>query len=160
MENRIYHFRPEKKVLKQGFFMEDEEGNIVYEAKVLKSSLLGPATFEFVNHVSGGAVQHTVGKTVTTSTESVLMPGMFKVKSGFKYDGVNIWKYLHESGITIESDIAGLSMEYRVLADGEEVGYITGMNRLALDVTASEHDLDTAFLVAFAIARTEQVFYE
>ena len=155
MENRIYHFRPEKKVLKQGFFMEDEEGNIVYEAKVLKSSLLGPATFEFVNHVSGGAVQHTVGKTVTTSTESVLMPGMFKVKSGFKFDGVNIWKYLHENGVAIESQIAGLGMEYCVLAGGEEIACITGMNRVAFDVAAPENKLDTAFLVAFAIASTE-----
>ena len=152
-----YYFKMEKKVLKQGCYREDENGAAVYEAKVLKKPLLGPSIYEFVNHAAGTSAQHTVGKTVTLTTEDSL--GFYSVKSGFKFDGVNIWKYLHENGVAIDSELAGFHMLYHVIRDGEEIASVSGINTAKCEVTATEENLDPAFLVAFSIARTEQTFY-
>ena len=169
MENRTYFFHPEKKVVKQGFLMEDQNGAVVYEAKMLKQTLLGPMIFEFVNHLSGKTGQHKVGHTVTTETSGMME--FFSVKSHFKFDGKKIWDYLHEMGVRIDSGFSGdkVGMTYRVSLKGEEVAVIAsaaanGSNffvtsSFAYNVTAAEKDLDLAFLCAFAFARTDQTFY-
>ena len=61
-----YKFLPEKKVLKQGFYLTDENEKIVYEAKMLKQPLFGAMEFEFVNHITNKTTPHKVGKTVTS----------------------------------------------------------------------------------------------
>lgn len=170
MANQTYFFQPEKKILKQGFFMTDENENIVYEAKMIKQPILGAMEFEFVNHITGQSVIHKIGHTVTTETSGLFE--FFNVKSSFKYDGKNVWDYLHEQGIRIDSSIAGdrLGMNYRVSLKGKEMadiataapggggGLITGASWLK--VTTAPEDLDLAFLTAFSIARTDQSFYE
>ncbi len=168
MERRKYFFQPEKKVLKQGFFMKDEEGTIVYEAKVLKQSLLGPSKMEFINHYSGKTVEHQVGKVVTTEQSGLFE--FFSVKSCFKFDGKKIWDYLHAEGIRIDSSLSGkkIGMTYEVSLKGKPIAtlataapnggkaFITSGSHY--DVTTTEEYLDWAFLTAFAIARTEQAF--
>ncbi len=39
MATKTYLLQPEKKIIKQGYLMTDENGETVYEAKVLKSPL-------------------------------------------------------------------------------------------------------------------------
>ena len=161
MADHTYFFQPEKKILKQGFFMTDEDKNVVYEAKMLKQPILGAMEFEFINHITGQSGVHKVGHTVT-----------FSIKSSFKYDGENIWDYLHGQGIRIDSSIAGdrIGMSYRISLKGKDMaeiataspdggnGLITGASWLK--VTAAEEDIDLAFLTAFSIARTDQSFYD
>lgn len=170
MANHTYFFQPEKKILKQGFFMTDEDKNIVYEAKMIKQPILGAMEFEFVNHITGQSVVHKVGHTVTTETSGLFE--FFSVKSTFKYDGENIWDYLHGRGIRIDSSIAGdrIGMSYHISLKGKDMadiataspdggnGIITGASWLK--VTAAEEDIDLAFLTAFSIARTDQSFYD
>ena len=60
-----YLLKPVLKTAKQAFYLEDENGNTVYEGKMTKFSLLGASPFEFVNHVTGKMEEHKVGKTVT-----------------------------------------------------------------------------------------------
>ena len=170
MADHTYFFQPEKKILKQGFFMTDEDKNVVYEAKMLKQPILGAMEFEFVNHITGQSGVHKVGHTVTTETSGLFE--FFSIKSSFKYDGENIWDYLHDQGIRIDSSIAGerIGMSYRIFLKGKDMaeiataspdggnGLITGASWLK--VTAAEEDIDLAFLTAFSIARTDQSFYD
>ena len=168
MQTNTYLFQPDKKFLKQGFFMVDENQNVVYEAKVIKQSLIGAIQFEFVNHISNKTEEHKVGHTITSEQSGMF--GMFSTKSHFKYDGKNIWDYLHEKGIRIESHLANgkLGMTYNITLEGKEMATITMTSpkgtsiitsRYCFDVTTSKENLDLAFLVTFAIARTEQVTY-
>lgn len=170
MADHTYFFQPEKKILKQGFFMTDEDKNIVYEAKMLKQPILGAMEFEFINHITGQSGVHKVGHTVTTETSGLFE--FFSIKSSFKYDGENIWDYLHGQEIRIDSSIAGdrIGMSYRISLKGKDMaeiataspdggnGLITGASWLK--VTAAEEDIDLAFLTAFSIARTDQSFYD
>lgn len=170
MANHTFFFQPEKKILKQGFFMTDEDKNIVYEAKMIKQPILGAMEFEFVNHITGQSGVHKVGHTVTTETSGLFE--FFSIKSTFKYDGENIWDYLHGQGIRIDSSIAcdRIGMSYHISLKGKDMadiataspdggnGLITGASWLK--VTAAEEDIDLAFLTAFSIARTDQSFYD
>ena len=170
MNNKKYFFQPEKKILKQGFFMTDENGNVVYEAKVLKQSLLGPATVEFINHISGKKQEHQVGKVVTTETSGMFE--FFSVKSWFKLDGKKIWDYLHAAGIRINSSMADgkIGMTYDISLKGEPIATLATAaanggkaiitSGFHYDVTSAEENLDWAFLTTFAIAKTEQAFYD
>ncbi len=169
MENKTYFFQPEKKLLKQGFFMTDEDGTVIYEAKMLKQPLIGAMEFEFTNHLSGRSEKHKVGQTVTSEQTGLL--GFTSTKSHFKYDGKKIWDYLHEQGIRINSSIATnkLGMVYSVTLRGEDMATIASAapnNSKAIvtggscyNVTTSEENLDLAFLTAFAFVRTGQAFY-
>ena len=131
MADHTYFFQPEKKILKQGFFMTDEDKNVVYEAKMLKQPILGAMEFEFINHITGQSGVHKVGHTVTTETS-----GLFEF---FSLKGKDM------------AEIATAS------PDGGN-GLITGASWLK--VTAAEEDIDLAFLTAFSIARTDQSFYD
>ena len=95
---------------------------------------------------------------------------MMSKKSSFKFDGRNIWDYLHDQGIRIDSGIAGnkLGMSYDVTFRGMPLATIVNSSPkgksiittdLYYDVICEEKDLDMVFLVAFSIAKTEQVFY-
>lgn len=171
MENKTYFFRPDNKVLKQGFFMTDAEGNTVYESKVLKQSLIGPAKVEFINHVSGKTEEHQVGKVGTTEVSGALTE-FFSVKSSFKFDGKRIWDYLHGMGVRIDSAMSGgrLGMTYTVSLRGEQIATLSSASPKGgkalitspyhYDVTTSEEYLDLAFLTVYSIARTDQTFYD
>ena len=170
MAVKTYLFQPDGKGLKQGFLLKDENGAVVYEARMLKQSLIGPATFEFANRLTGASAQHKVGKTATTESQTNGFTNLFSTKSRFKFDGENIWDHLHGLGIRIDSRLSGgkLGMTYSVTLKGRPLctlasttpkGKSLFSNAYFYDLTAEEADLDLAFLTAFAIARTDQVFY-
>ena len=162
---KIYKFEQERKFLKAGYFMKDENGNIVYEAKMLTQPLIGASDFEFVNHLTNKTMSHKVSKTTTTETEDLL-----STNSRFKFDGKNIWDYLHEKGIRIDSSMSKgkFGLTYNVTLKGKPMATIAtstpkGKSPITLgnflDVTVEDDkDMDLAFLVAFASARTEQAF--
>ncbi len=163
-----YLLKPELKTIKQGFVLEDENSNVVYNAKMLKFSLLGASPFEFVNHLTNKKEEHKIGKTIT-SEESGLA-SFFSTKSSFKYDGVKIWDFLHNQGIRINSSLSGnkLGMSYEVSFEGKPLATIATSSPkgksfittdMYYDVEADEKDLDMVFLVAFAIAKTSQAIY-
>ena len=165
-----YMLKPVLKTAKQAFYLEDENGNTVYEGKMTKFSLLGPSPFEFVNHVTGKTEEHKVGKTVTVEQGNGGLLSMLSKRSYFKYDGQKIWDYLHDQGIRIESGLSGkkLGMSYDVTLKGAPLCTIANSSPkgksifttdLYYDVTCEEADLDLVFLVAFSIAKTEQTIY-
>ena len=168
MENQIYFMQPEKKVVKQGFVMTDEQGIIIYDAKPVKTHLFTASDFEFSNHITGNNTQHKIGHVITTEQNGVL--GMFSTKSHFNFDKQNIWDYLHEQGIRIESNFTGnkIGMTYTVSLQGNEIAKIStstpkGKSFITTDtcyqVETSKEFLDIVFLTTFAILKTDQTFY-
>ena len=98
------------------------------------------------------------------------MVSMFSTSSSFKYDGEKIWDYLHQKGIRINSNISDskIGMTYDISLEGKPLATIAtsspkGKSFITTDkyyeVNCDEQDLDLVFLVAFAIAKTEQTFY-
>ncbi|MBQ4046286.1 MAG: hypothetical protein II627_07515 [Lachnospiraceae bacterium] len=165
-----YLLKPKLKTIKQSFSLEDENGNLIYEGKMTKFSLLGASPYEFVNHISKHKEEHKVGKTVTVEEDGNALLSLMSKKSYFKYDGKKIWDYLHDLGIRIDSSIAGnkLGMRYDITCKGQPLATVATSSPkgksiittdLYYDVTCEEKDLDMAFLVAFSIAKTDQTFY-
>ena len=165
-----YLLKPVLNTVKQAFYLEDENGETVYEGKMTKFSLLGASPFEFVNHITNKTEEHSVGKTVTSEVGGGGLLTLMSKRSSFKFDGEKIWDYLHEQGIRIDSNISGskLGMSYDVTLRGEPLATVANSSPkgksilttdLYYDVICEEKDLDMAFLVAFSIAKTEQTFY-
>ncbi len=165
-----YLLRPKLGSIKEGFFLDDESGNLVCEGKVTKFSLFKAAPFEIVNHKTGKIEEHKLGKTITSESGSSDLTRFLSRKSSFKYDGKNIWDYLHDLGIRIDSKPSGnkIGMTYDVTFEGKELATISTSSPkgksiittdMYYDVTCDEKDLDLVFLVAFSIARTEQALY-
>ena len=170
MATKTYLYQPDKKLMKQGAVLTDEGGNTVYEAKMIKNSLFGGMQFEFINHVTGKTTPHKVGHTVTTETSSGGFTDFFSTNSRFKLDGKNVWDVLHEEGIRISNHISRgkLGMTYELTLKGKPLATLASTtpggksiitSAHCYDVTTDEADLDMAFLVTFAIARTEQTLY-
>ena len=166
-----YLLRPKLGSIKQAFFLDDENGNLVYEGKMIKFSLFGASPFEFINHITNKTEEHKVGKTVTLEQGGSDLISFLSKRSYFKYDGTKIWDYLHEKGVRINSKVSGdkIGMTYVVSFEGKEIATIATSSPkgksfitvdLYYDVTCEEKDLDLAFLVAFSIAKTEQVTYD
>ena len=166
-----YSLKPKLGTIKQTFYLENEDGNVIYEGKMLKFKLLGASPFEFINHITNKKEEHNVGKTVTIeqNTGGGIVDFLSK-RSYFKYDGVKIWDYLHDKGIRIDSSLSGdkIGMTYNVTFEGKELATIKTSSPkgkslittdLYYDITCEEKDLDLVFLVAFSIAKTEQTFY-
>ena len=163
---KTYKFEQERKFLKAGYFMKDQDGNMVYEAKMLTQPLIGAYDFDFINHLTNKTESHKVSKTTTVQMDD----GGLNTKSWFKLNGENIWDYLHELGIRIDSHMSKdkFGLTYNVTLKGQPMAVITtsspsGKSPITvnnfLDVTVEDDkDLDLAFLVAFASARTEQGF--
>lgn len=165
-----YMLKPVLKTIKQGFYLEDEKGTLIYEGKMTKFSLIGASPFEFINHLTMHKEEHKVGKTVTVEEGNGGLISFMSQKSYFKFDGKKIWDYLHDLGIRIDSGISGnkLGMTYNVTLKGQPLATIASSSpkgksiittNLYYDVTCEEKDLDMVFLTAFAIAKTDQVFY-
>ena len=170
MAAKTYLYQVDKKITKQGAILTDDGGNTVYEAKMLKNSLFGGMQFEFINHVTGQSHEHKVGHTLTSGSENGTVVDVLSRNSRFKLDGKNVWNALHEQDIRIDSNRTGgkLGMTYSVTRRGQPLATIetstkSGKGFITSDhcyrVTVDEEDLDIAFLVTFAIARTDQVFY-
>ena len=165
-----YLLKPVLKTVKQSFFLEDENGNTVYEGKMTKFSLFGASPYEFTNHRTNRTEVHKVGKTVTAEVGGGGLISALSKRSSFRFDGQKIWDYLHGLGIRIETGVSGskLGMRYEITLKGEHLAEIANSSPkgksfltvdLYYDVICEEKDLDLVFLVAFAIAKTEQTFY-
>lgn len=165
-----YLLKPKLGTIKQAFYLEDESGKMIYEGKMTKFKLFGASPFELINHITNKTEEHKIGKTVTIEQSGNDFVSMMSKRSYFKYDGVKIWDYLHDLGIRIDStpSTEKIGMTYEISKEGKNIAtlktstpkgksFIT--TDLYYDVTCEEKDLDLVFLVAFSIAKTEQIFY-
>lgn len=165
-----YLLKPVLKTIKQGFTLEDENGNAVYEGKMVKFSLFGASPFEFINHITNKTEEHKVGKTITVEQGGNDLVSALSKRSYFKFDDKKIWDYLHDLGVRIDSNFSSnkVGMTYDVSFEGKPLATIASSTPkgksiittdMYYDVTCEEKDLDLVFLVAFSIAKTDQTFY-
>lgn len=165
-----YFLKPKLGTIKQSFSLENEEGKTVYEGKMIKFKLFGAAPYEFINHITNKTETHNIGKTVTVEENRNDIVDLLSKKSYFKYDGKKIWDYLHDEGFRVDSKLSDgkLGMTYDVSLKGNHIATIKtstpkGKSLITTDmyydVICEEENLDLVFLVAFSIAKTEQVFY-
>ena len=162
-----YVLQPDKNILKQGLLLKDEEGSVVYEAKVLKQPLFGASEVEFINHISGISEKHSVTKTLTKEVNDLFNEEVYVAKSYFKFDGTNIWDYLFSKNIQIQAMRHGmLGATFQISVNGQYVGNVKvgssdGVKGLLAaasghQVECDEVNLDTVFLVAYAISKTDK----
>ena len=165
-----YHLKPALGTIKQAFVLENENGDTIYEGKMMKFKLFGASPFEFINHISGKKEEHQVGKTITVEQNGNGIFDLMSKRSWFKYDGKKIWDYLHDLGIRIDSKLSSnkLGMTYDVSYEGKPIATISSSSPkgksfittdMYYDITCEEKDLDLVYLVAFSIVKTEQTFY-
>lgn len=168
----IFHF---DKHIKQGYILENEFKEPVYEAKMLTMNPFKPFDFELINHLTGETKSVKIGHTVTHSMGSGSgFSGSFPIKSAFTVDGKNNWDYLAENGYGFNFTLEGISPCFRVKHFGTEVAYIKteGTNAVRdkesligklpvngiYSVKCRRSDIDMIFMVCMSIARA--VFYE
>ena len=165
-----YHLKPALGTIKQGFFLENENGDTVYEGKMMKFKLFTASPFEFTNHITNKTEEHQIGKTITVEQNGNGIFDVMSKKSWFKYDGKKIWDYLHDLGVRIDSKPSGnkVGMTYDISFEGKPIATIASSSpkgkslittNMYYDVTCEEKDLDLVYLVAFSIAKTDQTFY-
>ena len=171
-----YYFRFDGNSLKPGYLIEDAERKILFEGKMLRNSIIGDRTFEFTDHMTGAVNEHEVGHTMTQSYNDEF----FSVNSWFKFDGRNIWDLLHGRGVRITTDMLSKlpQVMYNVLKDGEPFARIETASIYLHEDEEAKHkvvipygkmyyrcwspsgDLETLFLIMFAITETEQAIVE
>ena len=179
-EQTEYYFRFDGHTFKPGYLIEDKNRTPLFEGKMLKNIPFAPREFEFVNHRTHVSTVHKVGHVVTSGTESGgrFSTTEFSKKSWFKFDGVNIWDYLHNNGILIDTDMGERlgSFEYTFTKNGrffakalmtsknvheedEENAKINIVNKMFYRIWTNQTDLELVFTAVFAIAETEQAIY-
>ena len=104
----------------------------------------------------------------------------FSAKSSFRFDGQNIWDLLHERGLRLVTDLHSIfpNLIYSVTKDGEKYALIESTGIYVHEEDEEKHkfvippgkmyyrcwtesdDLETLFLVMFAISETEQAVVE
>lgn len=166
-----YLLKPKTGTAKERYFLEDENNNTIYEAGMLKFKLFGAAPYEFKNYKTGNVEEHSVGKVVTVEQGGNDWISFMSKRSYYKYDGVKIWDFLHDKGVRIDSKPSSdkVGMTYVISFEGKEIATIASSTPngksfittdMYFDVTCDDKDLDLVFLVAFSIARTNQVMYD
>ena len=171
-----YYFRFDGQTFKPGYLIEDSNRQILYEGKNLKNSMIGNRIFQFTNHKNMKTSEHQVGHTMTSTYNNEV----FSTTSYFDFDGKNIWDYLHERGIRIQTNLRSKfpKIIYDVTLNGEPYALIeTSSMHVHEDDEAAhkikiplgsryyrfwtkETNLGLLFLVMFALSETEQTIAE
>ena len=174
-EQTEYYFRFDGHAFKPGYLIEDKDRKPLFEGKMLKNNPLGAREFEFVNHRTGETTAHKVGHVVTSGDESM---GMLSTNSYFKFDGVNVWDFLHDNGVLIDNAIGYKlgQMVYTITVNGsflakavmtsnyvheedEEKHKVNIINKMYYRIWTNAVDLELIFTVIFAVAETNQAVY-
>ena len=171
-EERKLYFLTDTGTPKYGHRIEDRNRRVLYEAKMTKFSLLGPHSFDFIDHEHGTTTPHLVGHEEETDWgNSLLLDNHYT----FDFDGKDIWKYLKENGIGVRTErVEGTIMpRYRVSRGDREIAVIECSSYYVHEEDADQHsvaskmpvpgfyrirtrqeNLETVFVTAVAFARS------
>jgi len=169
-EENEYYFRYFGKA-GQGHIMETPDREAVYEAKLVKFSLLGESEYEFEDYIHGTKSTHFIGKTTTVG----------KSRSGyFNLDGEDALDILRSSGYTVDTELGKIpgTAEYTINYNGEVVGHIKNAgsaivpnvksNKFTENMIANglykiyckEENIPIMFIYALSFTRTGMLIYE
>ena len=172
-EQREYYFRFDGHSLKPGYLIEDKFRTPLYEGKMLKNNPLMAKEYEFINHRTNRTDVHKVSHTLTSGSGSE-----FSTRSTFKFDGVDVWDYLHDKGVLIDTGMGDkfgqatydITLNGRTLAktvmtsdrvheEDEEAHKVNIINKMYYRIWTSAEDLELIFITLFALAETNQLIY-
>ncbi|MBQ9355188.1 MAG: DUF3592 domain-containing protein [Clostridia bacterium] len=171
-----YYFRFDGNGLKPGYIVEDANRKVLFEGKMLKQALVGARPYEFHNYVTGKVENHEIGHIVTQTYNEEI----FSAKSWFKFDGKNIWDFLHEKGIRISTNLSSKFpyIIYDVAQNGLPLARIETSSVYVHEDEEAQHklniptgnmyyrfwtasyDMEILFLTIFALSETEQTVVE
>ncbi|MBP5372632.1 MAG: DUF3592 domain-containing protein [Clostridia bacterium] len=171
-----YYCSYDGKTFKPGYIVEDRNRRVVYEAINTKNVPALPREFEFVNHYTNTTATHKVTRPFDTSFNNEV----FSTTSTIKFDGANIWEYLHKAGIRIDTDLTSVfpKIRYIISLAGEEIARVETssqyvheedeegkkikmpIGRYYYRIWTKELDLELLFLTVFAISETNQTVVE
>ena len=175
LAERSLYFVTDTGTVKGTCHIEDENRRVLYEAVCNKFSALGETEYQFVDHVLGRSAVHLAGATTTSRSN-----GLFVIDnhSTFNFDGIDIWKLLHNNGIEIRTGLNGIKWNYTLFRDGVELAqvvttsiYVHEEDEEAHSIASKlptpgffrirtrEENLDAIFLTLFAIGRTDMMLY-
>ena len=171
-----YYVAFDGKGLAPGYIVDDEDRDLVFEAPMTKQALVGARTFTFTNHRTGAVTEHQVGHTTTETFNNE----WFSTRSTFKFDGKDIWDYLHERGVRIKTDLTSIlpKQRYTISIDGRFAALVETSSQYVHEEDEARHaiaipfgqyyyriwtnepDIELIFLTVFAISETEQPVVE
>ena len=140
-EERELYFLTDIGTPKFGHRLEDASRRVLYEAKVTKFSLAQPIAFDFIDREHGRTVPHMVGHNEATDWGgSILLDNHYT----FELDGVDVWKHLKESGVSVESsytagESTAIGQKYRILRDGAEIAVAETTSQYPHEEDAAQH---------------------
>ena len=174
-EERKLYFLTDLGTAKGTCHIEDAQRKVLYEAVCTKFNLVGDSRYEFVDHVLNRRTPHLIGKTADSESNAIWV---LDKHSTFDLDGKDIWKLLHDNGVTIRTGLDGLKWAYTILRNGEEIATAVNTNKLVHEedaeakgalakvpfpgffrIVTREENLDVIFLTLMAIGRTDMMFY-
>ncbi len=158
---------------KYGHRIEDQNGRVLYEARMTRFTLFQPYGFDFINYETGRTVPHLIGHEESSEWDSILVDDHHT----FTFDGEFIWKHLKRNGITVESSFSPdnpLKTEFMIFRDGVQIAAVQASSQYVHEEEAAEHgkfanalpafghyrirttetNLDLLFLTILAFART------
>lgn len=175
-EEREVYFVTDLGTAKGTCRIEDAARRALYEAKCTRFSLVGDTEYEFIDHENNRTTPHFVSKTYTQSSSA---PWVIDNHSSFSVDGKDIWDFLHENGVTIETGLNGLKWAYGISLNGEQIAEIAQTSQYVHEedeeahkalgkipvrgfyrVHTKEKNLEIIFLTLFAIGRTDMMLYD
>ncbi|MBP3896541.1 MAG: DUF3592 domain-containing protein [Mogibacterium sp.] len=171
-EERELYFVTDLGTPKFGHRLEDAERRVLYEAKMTKFTMLSDYEFDFIDHERMQTTRHLIGHTEETDWNSLLIDN----NSTFRLDGMDVWKHLRSTGVTIDSRFGkaeGIMPSYDIRRDGEVLAYAENTSQYVHEEDAEQHkvaskipnymffrvftrekNLDLLFVVLMALART------
>ena len=160
--------------LNQSYTVEDRDGKVHFECKLLKFNPIGASLYEFIDVTTSDKKQMKIGKTITSSSSGGLPIVGEVLGSSFKIDGVNCWDYVASKGYEIKHLLEGKTIiKYEVIKDQETVAKILPANmkdpfnensvnflRMGKGIyrlEINDANLPDIVMIAFIIGRTEIV---
>ena len=130
---------------KYGHRIEDGSRRVLYEAKMTKFNLASAHEFDFIDHEHGTTTPHLVGHEEESQWDSFLIDNHYT----FELDGVDVWKHLKESGVSVDTSFAAgqatvIGKQYRILRDGAEIARAEQTSQYPHEEDAEQHKVASA----------------
>ena len=137
---KLYFSLDPKTHVKLHFYLEDENRNVLYEARMTKHGIGVPHTYVFTDRRSHTETEHKVG--LVNSAES----NGWKVSQGFTFDGVDIARYFEANNISVNYAIEGKGFRLAMFHNGKHIADAITSSRHVHEEDAAEHKIESSIM--------------
>ncbi len=170
---RHLYYLTDRGTPKYGHHIEDQNRKVLYEAKMIRYTMLSPYSFDFIDHEHGRTVEHLIGHEESVEWDTLLIDN----HCTFTFDGEDIWNHLKRNGIRIEPEFMDGKLLWpcwRIYRGNKEIAYAESSSVYVHEedeeersrvssllpvpgfyrIDTSEEYLDLVFVIMTAFART------